>query len=188
VISFAANGSPTTAAEACTSVNLGWSATIVSCAGTNAIVRVSMLRDGQPFRPTLAPSGMLTVSDAEDATYTLHAHSHLGALSCGVAEQGVTIFRDKRLRLAPVTQQCIDTQQTVSLDVTASVPAPPGGLSITVSSSDPARIAGTSVILEEGAAASWWTCRLGARCGPVTLTDLPRPGLVVEASCPDGCQ
>jgi hypothetical protein len=169
-IVFTANGSAVTTAEACTPVTLSWSVSLRSCPRTQAITLVSMLRNGQPFRPVLATSGMLTVADADDATYTLHAVSRLGAQQCGTADHAVTVTRYKVVRLGSLPPACIDAAQAFSFTVTVSCPAPPGGLPVTVASSAPARIAGQTVTLGPGSRTLTIYVQVGSQCGPVTLT------------------
>lgn len=174
---FAANGVSTLTVEACTPVTLTWSVGLQACAQTVARRQVSMLRNGQPFRSTLAPDGQLVVADADDATYTLIAASRLGSLSCASVRRDVTISRTKLLRIAPILDRCVDTGTTVRLDITTSCLAPAGGLPITISSSDPARVANGGFRLGEGERQASVDMLAGASCGPVTLT-VSAPGHV----------
>jgi hypothetical protein len=167
---FAANGVSTLTVEACTPVTLTWSVDLQACAQTVARRQVRMLRNGQPFRSTLAPAGQLIVADADDATYTLIAESRLGSLSCATVQRNVTVARRKLLRVAPLLDQCVDTGATLRLDITTSCPAPVGGLPITISSSEPARFASGGFLLGEGEREGFADVLAGASCGPVTLT------------------
>jgi hypothetical protein len=169
-IAFDANGATTLEAEACTSVPLRWAVTLHTCPQTVAALAVSLLRNGQPFRPTLAPSGQLPVSDADNATYILQASSRLGAQACVTAQRSVTINRDKRIRIRPPIDRCLDTQAIMPLDITVSCPAPAGGLAVTVASNEPTRIANTSGTILEGATTASIDVTAGSECGPVTLT------------------
>lgn len=169
-MSFDANGSDTITVEACTRANLNWTVTLSSCLQTQATRQVSMMRNGQVFRPTLPTSGQLPVADADDATYALRAVSRIGAQTCATTMRSVTIRREKIVRIAPILDRCIDTQSTVTLAISLSCSAPTGGLPVTVSSSAPARIAGSAATIEQGDRTTTIDIQAGADCGPVTLT------------------
>jgi hypothetical protein len=176
-VAFAANGVSTVTAEECIPVTLTWSIGLKTCAQTSASRRVSMLRNGQPFRATLLPDGQLVVADADDATYTLRAESRLGSTNCATVERSVTINRQKLLHVAPILDPCVDAGATVSLNITKSCPAPAGGLPISISSSDTAKVANGSFVLGEGERAALVDLFVGTRCGAVTLT-VTAPGYV----------
>ena len=165
-----ANGAASLAAEACVPVNLNWNVTQDACPETQAATQISLLRDNVMFRPTLAPSGRLVVSDAEDATYTVNAVSRLGGQICAANQRSVTITRQKKLRIAPFIDRCVDAESTVTLQVSISCPAPRGGLPVTVTSQHPSRIPSTQESIEEGYTSLSVDLTSGNQCGATRLT------------------
>lgn len=165
------NGSQAPNAEACTPVMLNWATSVASCSGSAVQVDVSLLRDGQLFRTALPDDGQLPVSDATGSTYTLRAQAKIGNQLCGLATKTLTISRFNQLRVqAQGDTHCADKGVGVSLEVRTSCPAPPGGLPVTVTSSDASRVANAAGTIDEGNDTTIVEAVTGSQCGTATLT------------------
>lgn len=165
------NGSTRVSAEACTPVTLSWAVVLDACPGTATQLAVTMWRDGQLFRVSLPTASQLAVSDSSPRTYTLRAQARLAGQLCGQTEQSLTVNRFNVLRVqAQGDTRCVQPGIGVTLNVTVSCPAPPGGLPVTVTSSHPARGAGASGTIDEGTTSTAIEVLTGTECGTATLT------------------
>jgi hypothetical protein len=139
-----------------------------------------MLRDGVLYRTALPGNGQLVVNDAATRTYTLHVQSYLGNQQCGTADKAVTVNRFLRVVAqalgpngilgGPPDTSCIEPGSSVTVWVKVSCPAPAGGLPVTITSLNPARVAGANATIPEGTHITTAEVIAGSDCGPAVLT------------------
>lgn len=167
---FTADGHTSLVAEGCVDAKLEWEADVALCAQSSAYLDVSLLRDGNLQASALASTGSFIVNDDVTATYTLRVEAYDGATRCSFVEQTVQIQRYKAVHLAVPPANCVDAGGTLPVNVLISCPAPSGGLTVTLTSSNPARLAGGSVTIPEGSIDGYIDLAIGTECGEATIT------------------
>jgi hypothetical protein len=131
---FTADGSPgpTLTADGCSGVRLAWSVVTGGCPGSEALVEISLLRDGAVLRSGLGLVGSEVVSERETYSYTLRvlARNSEGDACGAPIERNLTVSRRLRLTLVLPSQLVVGIAGQAT--VRSSCPAPASGLLVTL--------------------------------------------------------
>ncbi|WP_169977256.1 Ig-like domain-containing protein [Tautonia rosea] len=162
------------AAEGCTEVVLSWQIDLGSESGwadPDQYIRVEVIAsDGTVVGQNLPPGGSLGVTAREDESYVIRAASVVNGSSCGKVEGNITIERYQKVHLTG--PESLQVGQSANVTVRISCPAPAGGETVSLSSSDPSRlqVPATVVIPEGQDTSSMSVTATGTGCLDVVLT------------------
>jgi hypothetical protein len=168
IVRFTAGGEASELiAEGCTQVMLEWDVEADICRGTAAALRVAILADGVEISSGLS-SGSLSVSAAADVTYRLRAETTALGATCATVQRDVRVRRYQVVR-ALAAGEVFGVGSSVPVTARISCPAPAGGVSVTLTSTRPARFPTTAVMIPMGSAQATAMINAGAECGDVSV-------------------
>lgn len=157
----------------CTPVELSWALADLPCAGELGLIRLELLRDGQPLADHLPASGRHLDGTAldRDADYTLQLHSQdAQGQACSLQRADLRVRRSaKALGLSGGSS--VDTRAPLRLRLDIPCPAPAGGLavSLAVQPSD-ALLLPTGLLVPQGQTSLPFEVQAGAACGTASLS------------------
>lgn len=139
--------------EGCTEVTLSWQFDLGSETGwvdPASYIRVEVIAsNGTVVGQNLPPVGSLGVTTREDESYVVRAASVVNGSSCGQAEGSITVERYQQLHLTGPGS--LQVGQSTNFTVRISCLAPAGGVTVSLSSSDPNRLQiPSTVMIPEG--------------------------------------